>query len=167
MAMTRIVRNHHSRHAPEVGRASGDPKPARFDWPLAYEAEKLLRGRIDDFLARNSVAGELAARVRAETGTDFFEWVDHLVLSPDEEAGWVEAGFVRDAQAETLPGEIVLEHPRTTLPRVLLRGARPGSAAIAIKPEFVADFIAAHNLSANPQGEPGSRYRRVVVAEEN
>jgi hypothetical protein len=38
---------------------------------------------------------------------------------------------------------------------------------VAIKPEFVADFIAAHNLRAEPEGEPRSRYRRVNVAEQN
>ncbi|MGH8024512.1 MAG: hypothetical protein ACRED1_13070, partial [Limisphaerales bacterium] len=55
-----------------------------FDWPLAYEGEKFIRSRLDEFLSKNSFAKNLAGRMRDETGTDFFEWVDHLVLSPDD-----------------------------------------------------------------------------------
>src|ERR1051325_6892977 len=151
MAMSRTVHNHHSRHGVEAGRATRDPELARFDWPLAYEAEKLLRQHLDDFLTRNSFAAELAARMGEETGTDFFEWVDHLVVSPDDEAPLVDAGFVRDARAETGRDKTALERPHATLPRVLLSKARRGPLVVAIKPEFLADFIAAHNLSANPE----------------
>jgi hypothetical protein len=135
-----------------------------FDWPLAYDGEKFIRARLDEFLAKNSFARQLATRMQAETGTDFFEWVDHLVLSPDDETALVRAGFVPDKNAETPRSEAVLDHPRATLPRVLLR---PGKASVvAIKPEFIADFIAANHLDAEPEGAPRSRYRRVLVAEE-
>jgi len=140
--------------------------PKNFDWPLAYDGEKFIRHRLTDFLVRNSFARQLAARMHEETGTDFFEWVDHLVLSPDDETMLVKAGFVHDKKAETPHGEVVLEHPQATLPRVLLRRAKSNPSVVAIKPEFVADFIAANNLSGVPEGEPRSRYRRVVVAEE-
>lgn len=141
--------------------------PATFDWPLAYEAENLLRARLDAFLQRNRFAATLATRMTRETGTDFFEWVDHLILTPDDEVALVKVGFVHHPQAETARGEVVLEHPRATLPRVLLRKARHNPSVVAIKPEFVADFIAAHNLDVEQEGEPRSRYRRVVVAEGN
>ena len=88
-----------------------------FDWPLAYEAEKLVRGKVSDFLEGSSSARQLAGRMRDETGTDFFEWIDHLVLSPSDEKDLLKAGFVRDAKAETPDGESVFEHPRATLPR--------------------------------------------------
>ena len=142
-------------------------QPKHFDWPLAYEAESLLRQRIELFLGRNSFALELARRMLNETGTDFFEWVDHLVVSPDEESALAKTGFVRDPECETPVGEIVLEHPQATLPRVLLRRRRQGPSVVAVKPEFVAELIARHNLHAKPEGEPRSRYRRVVVSEEN
>jgi hypothetical protein len=138
-----------------------------FDWPLAYEGENFLRERIDAFLAHNTFARELAERMRRETGTDFFEWVDHIVLSPDDENALVKAGFVRDAGTETPDGEAVLEHPRATLPRVLLREVKQNPSVVAIKPEFVAEFVAANNLNAEPVGEPRSRFRRVVAAIEN
>jgi hypothetical protein len=141
--------------------------PKNFDWPLAFDGEAFIRERLETFLAQNSSARQLAARMHAETGTDFFEWVDHLVLSPDDETALVKAGFVHDKSVETPRGEVVLEHPLATLPRVLLRQGEKNPSVVAIKPEFVADFIASNNLSAEPEGEPRSRYRRVVVAEEN
>lgn len=141
--------------------------PKNFDWPLAYDGETLIRQRLDAFLALNSFARELASRMRDETGTDFFEWVDHLVLSPDDETALVKAGFVHDTKSEARRGEVLLEHPQATLPRVLLRRGKQNPSLVAIKPEFVAEFVAANNLSAKIEGEPRSRYRRVVIADEN
>ncbi|HEX3626383.1 MAG TPA: hypothetical protein VH280_13265 [Verrucomicrobiae bacterium] len=147
--------------------------PKNFDWPLAYEGEKFIRARLAEFLANNTFARRLAARMHDETGTDFFEWVDHLVLSPDEETALVKAGFVHDKKAETpdraATGRercVVLEHPQATLPRVLLRRGKTSPSIVAIKPEFVADFIAANHLAAEAEGEPRSRYRRVIVSTE-
>ncbi len=140
--------------------------PKNFDWPLAYDGEKFIRARLDDFLVRNTFARQLAARMHDETGTDFFEWVDHIVLSPDDETALVKAGFVHDKKVETARGEVVLEHPQATLPQVILRRAKTNPSVVAIKPEFVAEFIAANNLNVEPEGEIRSRYRRVVVSEE-
>jgi len=143
-------------------------EPPRFDWPLAYEAERQLREWIATFQKNNSFARQLADRMTDETGTDFFEWVDHLVVGPEAEKALSETGFVHDKQAETPNGEKVYEHPQATLPRVMVRKAQKQSPSIiALRPEFVADFIARHNLSSEPEGEPFSRYRRVLVAEEN
>jgi hypothetical protein len=69
---------------------------------------------------------------------------------------------VSDPRARTPNGEPVYEHPRATLPRVMIQG---GATVIAVRPEFVADFIASHNLSGEPKGEPCSRYRRIVVSQ--
>ena len=149
-------------------RQPADAEPQRFDWPLAYDAERLLRQRIGVFLERNSFARQLAERMRQGTSTDFFEWTDHVALSPNEGKSLAEAGFVSDQQAETPNGEVVYEHPLATLPRVMLRrGQKHSPSVLALRPEFVADFMARHNLHGEPEGEPCSRYRRVVVAEEN
>ena len=139
-----------------------------FDWPLANEAEQFLRERIALFLKRNTFARQLADRMRDESGTDLFEWTDHLVLAPGEENRLREVGFVPDPQAETPNGEIVYEHLRATMPRVMLRrGNKASPSRVALRPESVADFMACHNLPGEPEGEPFSRYRRVLVAEEN
>jgi hypothetical protein len=140
----------------------------QFDWPLANDAEALLRRYIATFLAQNSFARQLAERMRDQTGTDFFEWVDHIVVSPTEKNALLEAGFVLDNKDETPDGEDVYENPHATLPRVILRaGEKQNPSVIALHPEFIADFIAAHNLSSEIEGEPYSRYRRAVVCEEN
>src|SRR5438132_773416 len=81
--------------------------PRRFDWPLAYEGEQFLRDRLGDFLQKHSFARRLADRMRDETGTDFFEWIDHLVMAPKEEKALTQAGFIRDEHSETPNGEIV------------------------------------------------------------
>jgi hypothetical protein len=139
-----------------------------FDWPLANEAEQFLRERIALFLKRNTFARLLADRMREETGTDLFEWTDHLVLAASEAQALRQVGFVPEPQAETPDGETVYEHPRTTLPRVMLRrGVKESPSRVALRPESVADFMACHNLPGEPEGEPFSRYRRITVAEEN
>ncbi len=148
-----------------AGSAPYDPK--RFDWPLAFPAEQFLVERIGQFLASNSFASKLAARMREETATDFFEWVDHLVLSPDDEATLRANGFVTD-EVEAAPGDLVLHHPRATLPRVIIRsGQKQNPSVLALRPEFVADFIARHNLPGKIEGETFSQFRRVLVNEEN
>ncbi|MGH8022015.1 MAG: hypothetical protein ACRED1_00420, partial [Limisphaerales bacterium] len=78
----------------------------------------------------------------------------------------VKAGFIRDKKAESGGGEVVLEHPLATLPRLLLRRGKSNPSVVAIKPEFVADFIAANQLGMEPEGEPRSRYRRAVISVE-
>ncbi len=137
-----------------------------YDWPVAYAAESLIRNHIAAFLQRNSFARDLSERMQNETGTDLFEWTDYLVLGLEQEGALRDAGFARQS-AETENGEIVLEHPRATLPRVLISSEANGRITLALRPEFVADFIARHNLQHTPEGEPCSRFRRVLVNEEN
>src|SRR5947208_13308682 len=84
-------------------------KPGNFDWPLANEAEAFIREQAEDFLGNNSFARVLSERMRTETGTDFFEWVDHLVVGPEVQQKLEGLGFARDSKAETPNGEQVYE----------------------------------------------------------
>jgi hypothetical protein len=96
------------------------------------------------------------------------EWTDHLVLSPDEETGLLAAGFVSETRIETPHGETVYSHPRATLPCVLLpRGGTEFTLTLALRPEFIAEFMAANHLCGESEGEPCSRFRRVLVSQEN
>ena len=92
------------------------PKAA-FDWPLAYEAESLLRRFIEGFLNKNSFAETLAQRMQDESGTDFYEWVDHFTLSPKHAGELLDAGLVREEVA-ALAGTEVYYHPKAMMPRV-------------------------------------------------
>jgi hypothetical protein len=142
----------------------------RFDWPLCYEAEQLVLARIDAFLERNPFAQTLASRMLNETGTLMIDWVDYLIVSAAEEATWRAAGLVDDPLSETSANRKTLWHPEAMFPRVLLDPALSPEKfphVLAIHPENLDDFIAAHRLSAKPEGEPLSRFRRAVVSEEN
>ncbi len=141
--------------------------PARFDWPLAYEAEQLLRSRIEAFLARNDFARRLAERMRDETGTDFYEWVDHLVLAPHT-AGELRAVGLVEEDVPAPKGTTVLHHPKAMMPRVLLRAGAGSDApsVVVLRPESLVDFLARQGVASPIQGEFGARLRRAVVAEE-
>src|SRR3989442_6504651 len=84
-----------------AGRANSEPNANRFDWPLCFDGETFLRERADAFLERNAFARRLSERMRDETGTDFFEWIDHVVLSPEDERRLRDCGFTRDQETET------------------------------------------------------------------
>jgi len=146
------------------------PSAGAFDWPLCYEAERFVVGGIEKFLARNTFARRLAERMRDETGTDFFEWVDHFTLAPESAGALRAAGFVAEKNAEAPAGTTVFRHPRAMMPRVLLRsgGSREGApSTLAIRSEVLADFIAAHDLGAAIEGASGARLRRALVSEED
>ena len=143
-------------------------KEASFDWPLAYQAEILVRDFISAFLAQNPTAESLAKRMLAETGTDFPEWVDHLTVSPKHETELLDAGFVRETVAAE-PGNTVFYHPRAMLPRIVLcpKGSADRTPAkLAIRPESVVDFVARHQLSAKIRGRFGDRLREVAISNE-
>ncbi|HEY0864536.1 MAG TPA: hypothetical protein VGD97_10570 [Lacunisphaera sp.] len=143
--------------------------PANFNWPLAYEAEALLSTHINAFLAKNAFAARLAARMHAETGTEFFEWTDHFVVSQNHEAAFRAAGFVTEV-TDVATFHTVLAHPHAMLPRVIVSLKADPSAtpvSLAVRPEFLADFMARHGLTGTPIGAPCARYRIIDVSAEN
>jgi hypothetical protein len=149
-------------------REANSHNPNDFDWPLAFEAEKILHSHLEAFFSANRFASRLSDRMRDETGTDFFEWMDHLAVPPDVGESLRGAGFVTEEGVETPEGEVVLHHPRATLPRVILRaGPARHPSVIALRPESVADFMGRHNLGGAIEGAPLSRYRRLTVSNEN
>lgn len=149
-------------------RFAAGPSAGVYDWPLCYEAEYLLTGYITAFLSRHAFAGRLAESMRSETGTLFFEWVDHLTLGADQVPALRSAGLVEEA-VEAPAGTTVFHHPHAMMPRVAIspeagRGNIPNQ--LAIRPEVLADFIAAHDLGAEIEGEFGARLRRAVIAQD-
>ncbi len=142
------------------------PSPAVFDWPLCYDAERLAGGLIESFLLRHSFARKLAERMRDETGTDFFEWVDHVVVGPEQTAALRAAGFVEES-VDAPVGTTVYWHPKAMMPRVLVSAGAGAPSVLAIKPEVLADFLSAHDLAVEIEGAWGARYRRAKIGEEN
>ena len=117
-----------------------DAAHGTFDWPLAYEAEDLLRKFILAFLKKNQFAGHLAERMSQDTGTDFFEWIDYITITSDDLPEFQNVGFVPDhVESES----DVYYHPKAILPRVLVRkeGFKEGiPMVLAIRPESIVDF---------------------------
>ncbi len=141
-----------------------------FDWPLAYEAEQLLGRYIAAFLAHNRCAAGLAGRMRDETGTDFYEWVDHLVLAPGHEAELRAAGLTVEENTGARAGLTVWHHAKAMMPRVLVCAEARSDGVphrLAIKPESLVDFLAQQDLAVPITGEFGARLRRAVISEEN
>jgi hypothetical protein len=139
-----------------------------FDWPLAYEAEALLRRYISSFLEQNQFASRLAKKMEDQTGTDFYEWVDHFTLNHQEVEQLRDAGLSRE-EAESLPDSEVYHHPRAMMPRVVLqsRGSSYGVPLnLAIRTESVVDFVARHDLCSDICGSFGAGLRRALISEE-
>ena len=131
----------------------------------------MLNRYADAFLNLNSFAARLAQRMSNETGTEFFEWIDHLVISPQHGDDLRQVGFVEES-VDAPKGTTVLWHPRAMMPRVLLRNEEAASptgapAEVAIRPEVLADFLARQDLDAPIDGAFGARLRRALVSEEN
>ena len=140
----------------------------QFDWPLCYEAENFLLQRIDAFLERNSFARTLARRMRDETGTLILDWIDHMLLPAADEAELAKVGFVEYPLGENKAGLKAFWHPEAMLPRVLLAASNAKyPLALANRPEFVAVFAGIHGVTNKIEGEPFSRFRKLLVKEEN
>jgi hypothetical protein len=142
-----------------------------FDWPLCYEAEQFVLNQIDAFCARNSAAARMSERMRSETGTLLVDWVDHLVVPASAETVLLKAGLLPDPLGETpVSGQTVLWHPEAMLPRVIVDRTASGNASplgLAIHVDNISAFIAAHHISGEPEGEPLTRFRRILISLEN
>ena len=153
---------------PGENRPTATARERRFDWPLCYEAEGFMLNQIEAFCAHNSAAAQLSARMRSETGTLLIDWVDHLVLPTSAEPVLLKSGFVQDPLGDTpVDGQSALWHPDAILPRVILDGTAPDNgflSRLAIRVDTISEFIEAHHLSGEPEGEPFTRFRRIPIS---
>ena len=156
------------RQHPRMNTQTQTQEIGAFDWPLAYEAETLLRQFIFSFLKRNQFARQLAERMQAQTGTDFYEWVDHFTLAPEHAEALAAAGLIRESVEAPTNSEIYY-HPRAMMPRVRVQtgGSLQGAPlTLAIRAESLVDFVARHDLQVEICGPFGSGLRLALVSEE-
>lgn len=150
----------------ENGKAS--EAETNFEWPLCYDAENFILSRIDAFTQQNSFARSLATRMRDETGTLLLDWTDYLLLPAADEEAVRATGYTDDPLADAPDGQKQLWHPEAMLPRVLIA---PTNAkyplALGIRPEHVSDFAGVHNVASEIEGAPLSRFRRMLISDEN
>ncbi len=143
-------------------------KPRDFNWPLAYEAEELLRRFIRAFLDHNEVANRLAAEMEDRTGTDFYEWVDHFSLDLEHADALRAVGLTRETVEAPTDTEAYY-HPRAMMPRVLLRaGGSPRDVplSLAIHTESLPDVIARQNVLTEIHGAFSAGFRHALLSDE-
>jgi hypothetical protein len=131
-----------------------------FHWTPQSAAFALVKEIVADFLGRNAYAAKLAGRMRAETGTRFIDWIDHLSLPKEAEiaARLAGAGF-------TARGDLFVQEGGI-FPNFFLR--KQAETKVAIKVESVVDFLVANDLRRTPIiGSPYGMVRRARVAVEN
>ncbi len=136
-----------------------------FDWPIEYGAERGVRRYIKAFLGRNTVARELATRMAEDTGTDFFDWVDHFTVDPRAAIEFAQLGFERE-NVVAPEGWTILSHPRAMLPRIVVvqDGLRDGAPVrLAVRPESITDFVAKNRPDATITRQCGARYRQAEI----
>jgi hypothetical protein len=139
-----------------------------FDWPLAYEAEGVLRRFILSFLEHNQFASRLAGEMRYRAATDFYEWVDHFTLNPEHAEELQAVGLVRET-VEAPANTEVYYHPRAMMPRVLLKSGGSSSAVpsnLAIRTESIVDFVETQKLSTDVDGAFGAGLRQALISDE-
>jgi hypothetical protein len=136
-----------------------DPSLSAFHWTTQPDAEAWLRFVVDGFLAKSPFARTLAERMAQETGTRFFDWIDHIRL-PRENFGaeLVEnLGYNRD---ERVRGACY-QHPGAIFPRVVL-DAQP-AIRVTLKVDAVAAFLQAQRMAAAIEGAVQNPVRQAKV----
>lgn len=147
-------------------------KPAailnEFHWEPQPRAAAVVHSIANDFLNRCPEAKKLAYRMLTETGTRFIDWIDHIQIPMDVPASknvrnsLMEVGYTADDVPAPV-GSTALVNKLGVFPRILLVNGK--TTRIAIKVEFVADFLAAHQVTdARVEGEPLSSFRTARVS---
>jgi hypothetical protein len=148
------------------------PQPATtspigdFQWTVQPLAERMVQDILDAAVARSPFAGELKRRMRDETGTRLFDWLDHVVVA--DPGGLREslrnAGFIGRYAAGA--GEI-FAHEEGMFPTIV--PSPDGITRLAVKVESVVDFLAAQRMgsTAAVEGDPLAPLRRVLISAEN
>lgn len=135
-----------------------DSQPnSQFDWRPQPMGQALVNELLDAFLKKCPGATMLATRMQADTGTRFRDWVDTIFVpgSPVLHQRLIEAGFTQ----RPVPGAREhFVHLGAMFPAVVFE---PGETRrVAIKVDFVADFLATWKLDHLIEGEPWSQFRR-------
>src|SRR5580765_6426054 len=125
-----------------------------FQWTPQPKAEALVRGLVAEFLGRNRFAADLAKRMKEETGTRFYDWVEAIVLprSTTTEQKLRSVGYEKKT-------DDIWVNPNGMFPRVRMHDTPV--AAVHLKVDSVADFADVWRLQSGIEGEPLAPYRRV------
>ncbi len=157
-----MTKNGNGRHR-KAPKATGTPLD-QYKWEPQPKAAALVASILTDFQNRCSPAKQLSYRMLTETGTRFGDWVDHIQIPASKQVRdrLLEVGYT----PESLPapkGSECLVNELGVFPRVLLVEGK--TTRVALKVEFVADYLSAHQVSeAAIDGEPLGQFRIARVA---
>ena len=133
-------------------------------WQPQPIAADLLERLVEDTLRRSEELTRMAERMRSETGTRLFDWLDHLAVPGDlncEGQTIVEALQSAGFGECDLGDRIVLCHAGGLFPPIELTS---GDFRAAIKVDSVTDFVIAHRLrDIKIIGRSGDRRRQARV----
>ncbi len=139
-------------------------KPVEFDWRPQPEAARFVGSLVDDFVHRNAAAAELATRMRDETGTRFFDWIDHLAVPEDDDVAAKLESLGFEPQHEA--GATRWHDEQGLFPDVMTHASPVVRCAVRV--ESVADCLFAHRLDDRTciDGPPLAGLRKSLVARE-
>jgi hypothetical protein len=139
-----------------------------FNWKQEPDAEKLVRSVVDDVMARNPFAEQLAGQMKAVSGTRIYDWVGHLSMKVGDPrieqldgVGYKQADFDGDP---INGGMRIFANDRGVFPKVVVFLDHDVSLELGIKVDSVADFLAVHQINTTIYGEPGAIMRYAVVS---
>ena len=133
-----------------------------FQWSPQPQAQALVRSLIDEFVSRNRFAAELSRRMKDESGTRFYDWVEAIFIpaSPALEQKMRAAGY--EPAKDTGGGWM---NPHGMFPRLLPQAGK--LTAVHLKVGSVADFADVWRINEPAiDGEPLAPHRRVRASKE-
>lgn len=137
-----------------------------YTWHPQPEAALVIHNLLDDIVSRSVAAQEMSSRLRDETGTRLFDWIDHLVLPIGKLKSEVmyAHGFKLNHDGESQ----IWSHPSAMLPPLVQRKEESDVTVLTIKVESVEEFLAKQDLQRDSViiGEPHSSYRAVQFAQD-
>ncbi|MEM7681961.1 MAG: hypothetical protein AAF288_08395 [Planctomycetota bacterium] len=145
----------------------------QFRWDPQPEATRLVGGVLDGLLAGSAFTRNLAGRMRDDTGTRLFDWLDHLLVRADDAAAQGLPAKLDAHGFESQPIEVGVRysHPGAILPPIVVSPELEPS--IGVKVESAADFLTTHQalrgdggLHGAVVGGPGQRMRCAAIRPE-
>ena len=131
----------------------------KFDWKLYQKSEDFLQSHINEFLKNNSFAAKLSEGISKITGTRFFDWIDHIILSEKVDSSELKhLNFTKSAQ-KTPSGISAYAISGSTLPPVLLGDSK--RIEISMKVDSIIDFCKKNNIQSILPEKPYFPYRKL------
>ena len=131
------------------------PHAPEHQWQTFPDAAGYLHRMIDRLVQGNAFAERIYDRFLCETGTRFFDWVDHVTIHDDEHEHLAELGFTLS--------EGTWRHANGVFPAIRFGDQE----AIAIKVDSVIDFAAANDLkgACEVNGDDGEQFMSATVSD--